>query len=70
MKTNDSKLTAVFFFLFFFFFLLFRALILCRCSRKIFKVVKFSENGSNARNREENANMLFLDYLDVCGKGI
>ena len=33
-------------------------------------MVKLSENGSNARNREENAHILFLDYLDVCEKGI
>ena len=38
--------------------------------RKIFKTVRFSEEGSNAREREQNAYMMFLDYLDECEKGI
>ena len=32
--------------------------------RKLFKNVKFSEAGSNSRDREENAYMDFLRYLD------
>jgi len=38
--------------------------------RKIFKTVRFSEEGSNAHEREQNAYMMFLDYLDECEKGI
>ena len=38
--------------------------------RKIFKTVRFSEEGSNAREREQNAYMMFLDYLDECEKGM
>ena len=34
--------------------------------RGIFTTVKFSEAGSNARKREENAYMNFLRYLDTC----
>ena len=37
--------------------------------RKLFKHVKFSEAGSNARQREENTYMYFLEYLDGCEKG-
>ena len=37
---------------------------------KIFKTVRFSEEGSNAREREQNAYMMFLDYLDECEKGM
>ena len=38
--------------------------------QKIFKTVRFSEEGSNARERGQNAYMMFLDYLDECEKGI
>ena len=38
--------------------------------RKIFKTVRFSEEGSNACEREQNAYMMFLDYLDECEKGM
>ena len=37
--------------------------------RKIFKTVRFSEEGTNAREKEQNAYMMFLDYLDECEKG-
>ena len=40
------------------------------CVRKIFKNIKFSDNGSNAREREEKTYMMFLDYLDECEKGM
>ena len=38
--------------------------------RKIFKTVRFSEEGSNAREKEQNSYMMFLDYLDECEKGM
>ena len=31
--------------------------------------MKFSEEGSNARQKEQNSYMMFLDYLDDCEKG-
>jgi len=37
--------------------------------RKTFKTVRFSEEGSNAREREQNPYMI-LNYLDECEKGI
>ena len=38
--------------------------------RKIFKTVRFSEECSNAREKEQNSYMMFLDYLDECEKGM
>ncbi len=50
--------------------LLFKTLIYVDTVRKLFKHVKFSEAGSNDRQKEENAYiMYFLDYLDGCEKG-
>ena len=37
--------------------------------RSLFKQVKFSEEGSNARLKEQNSYMMFLDYLDDCERG-
>ena len=37
--------------------------------RKVFKV-RFSENGSNAKIKEENAYMMFIEYLEECEKGM
>ena len=37
--------------------------------RKVFREIKFSKQGSNARTREENSYMYFLEYLDICEKG-
>ena len=31
--------------------------------------VRFSERGSNAREKEESAYMMFLDYLEECEQG-
>ena len=36
--------------------------------RKLFKV-RFSEEGSNAKIKEQNAYMMFIDYLEDCEKG-
>ena len=38
--------------------------------RKIFKIIRFSEEGSNAYAREQNSYMMFLEYLDECEKGM
>ena len=67
VKTKDSKLTTG---IFFFFFYCLGHSFYVDIIRRILKVVKFSENGLNAHNREENAYMLFLDYLDVREKGV
>lgn len=37
--------------------------------RTMFKVIRYSEKGSNEREREEAAYMYFVDYLDDCEKG-
>ena len=37
--------------------------------RKLFIDIKFSEKGSNARQREENTYMFFVDYLEACERG-
>ena len=37
---------------------------------KILKTVRFSEESSNAREKEQNAYMMFLDYLNECEKGM
>lgn len=37
--------------------------------RKLFKEVRFSEEDSNAREKEQNSYMMFLDYLEECEKG-
>ena len=37
--------------------------------RKLFVEVRFSEQGSNVREKEENSYMMFLDYLAECEKG-
>ena len=37
--------------------------------RKAFSKIKFSEQGSNARTREENSYMYFLECLGICEKG-
>ncbi len=49
--------------------LLFKTLLYVDTVRKLFKHVKFSEAGSNDRQKEEDAYMYFLDYLDGCEKG-
>ena len=36
--------------------------------RRVFTKVRFSEDGSNARVKEESAYMMFLEYLDECEK--
>ena len=36
---------------------------------KVFREIKFSEQRSNHRTREENSYMYFLEYLDICEKG-
>lgn len=38
--------------------------------RKMFTEIKYSESGTNARAREEDAYMFFIDYLDDCERGI
>ena len=38
--------------------------------RKLFTEVRYSEAGTNARMREENVYMFFVDYLDDCERGI
>ena len=35
----------------------------------MFTVVKFSENGSNSRDKEEAAYMFFVNYMDDCEGG-
>lgn len=35
----------------------------------MFTVVKFSENGSNSRDKEEAAYMFFVTYMDDCEGG-
>ena len=37
--------------------------------RKVFKKIRFSEEGSNAFAKEQNSYMMFLEYLDECEKG-
>ena len=37
--------------------------------RKLFVDVKFSEKGSNARQREESVYMSFVKYLEQCERG-
>ena len=37
--------------------------------RQMFKTVKYSEQGSNARKAEEEVYKYFIDYLDDCEKG-
>ena len=37
--------------------------------RKLFVDVRFSERGSNAREKEESVYMMFLDYLEECEQG-
>ena len=36
---------------------------------KLFKKIRFSEEGSNAYKREQCSYMILLDYLDECEKG-
>ena len=36
----------------------------------MFTEIKFSEKGTNARVSEEQAYMNFINYLEVCEKGI
>ena len=38
--------------------------------RKLFKIIRFKEEGSNAHAREQNSYMMFLEYLDECEKGV
>ena len=38
--------------------------------RKLFVDVRFSEQGSNAREKEESVYMMFLDYLKECEQGL
>lgn len=38
--------------------------------RNVFKNIKFSEKGSNAYVREQNAFMMLVDYLEECETGI
>ena len=35
----------------------------------MFTKVVYSEKGSNERSREENAYIMFLDYLEKCERG-
>ena len=37
--------------------------------RKMFENIHFSEKGYTAREKEENAYMMFLNYLDECENG-
>ena len=37
--------------------------------RKLFLDTRFSEQGSNSREREEKVYMFFLDYLEECEQG-
>lgn len=38
--------------------------------RKVFGKVRFSEEGSNARIKEQSAYMMFIEYLEECEKGM
>ena len=35
----------------------------------VFKVISYSEKGSNSRQKEEDAYAKFVDYLDECERG-
>ena len=35
-----------------------------------FKVVKYGDHGSNARTKEEQTYMYFIDFLEECETGI
>ena len=38
--------------------------------RHLFKVVKYADQGSNARTREEQTYMYFIEFLEDCETGI
>lgn len=44
-------------------------LVLLDSIRTMFTIVRYSEKGSNEREREESSYMYFIDYLDDCEKG-
>ena len=37
--------------------------------RNLFTEIRYSDNGSNNRTKEETAFMFFVDYLDDCERG-
>ena len=46
---------------------------ICPCTeifRNLFKVVQYSDTGSNARQKEEQAYMYFTDFLEDCELGM
>ena len=38
--------------------------------RNLFKVIKYSDHGSNARTKEEQTYMYFIDFLEECETGM
>ena len=47
----------------------FYSMILVYYVRQVFKNIRFSEKGTNARIKEQKPYMMFLQYLNGCEKG-
>lgn len=45
------------------------SMILVDYVRQVFKNIRFSEKGTHARMKEQEAYMMFLQYLNGCEKG-